>query len=219
MENTPENLSFPPESRETKTCRAGLHLRVDVSALRPDTTGRYAKGTGKGTKLYYALIDSTNNGALTVNATVSSGDCAIGGGLGFQIHTFSTVGGNWINNGKLTFTGKVTNARLLVGGFIAASDKAFSGKSNAIYNFGDIECTGEVNKSKGNRIGGIYGQTNRTFANCHVYFTMMASGYSHVGMLTGCERTSSVIGSDCSVGGQLATYNKDNHRRCFQICS
>ena len=170
-------------------------------------TGRYAKGTGKGTKLYYALIDSTNNGALTVNATVSSGDCAIGGGLGFQIHTFSTVGGNWINNGKLTFTGKVTNARLLVGGFIAASDKAFSGKSNAIYNFGDIECTGEVNKSKGNRIGGIYGQTNRTFANCHVYFTMMASGYSHVGMLTGCERTSSVIGSDCSVGGQLATYN------------
>ena len=173
-------------------------------------TGRYAKGTGKGAKLYYALIDSTNNGDITVNATVESGACAIGGLLGYQIHTFSTVAGNWINNGKLTFTGTVVGDRLLVGGFVGATDRAFSGKNNTIYNFGDIECTGKVNTAKGNRIGGIYGQTNKTFANCHVYFTMMASGYSHVGMLTGCERTSAVIGSKCSVGGRFATYNTED---------
>ena len=173
-------------------------------------TGRYAKGTGKGASLYYALIDSTNNGDITVNATVNSGACAIGGLLAYQIHTFSSVGGNWVNNGKLTFTGKVVGDRLLVGGAIGATDKAFSGKNNTIYNFGDIECTGAVNTAKNNRIGGIYGQTNKSFANCHVYFTMMASGYSHVGMLTGCERTSAVIGSNCSVGGQFATYNTED---------
>ena len=173
-------------------------------------TGRYAKGTGKGATLYYALIDSTNNGDITVNATVESGACAIGGLLGYQIHTFSTVAGNWINNGKLTFTGTVVGDRLLVGGFVGATDRAFSGKNNTIYNFGDIECTGKVNTAKNNRIGGVYGQTNKTFANCHVYFTMMASGYSHVGMLTGCERTSAVIGSNCSVGGRVGTYDIEN---------
>jgi hypothetical protein len=173
-------------------------------------TGRYAKGTGKGASLYYALVNSTNNGDITVNATVNSSACAIGGLLGYQIHTFSTVGGNWTNNGKLTFTGKVVGDRLLVGGAIGATDKAFSGKNNTIYNFGDIECTGAVNTAKNNRIGGIYGQTNKSFANCHAYFTMKASGYSHVGMLTGCERTSAVIGSNCSVGGRFATYDTEN---------
>jgi hypothetical protein len=127
-------------------------------------TGRYAKGTGKGASLYYALVNSTNNGDITVNATVNSSACAIGGLLGYQIHSFSTVGGNWVNNGKLTFTGKVVGDRLLVGGAIAATDKAFSGKNNTIYNFGDIECTGAVNTAKNNRIGGIYGHS----IVCHI---------------------------------------------------
>ena len=168
-------------------------------------TGRFAKGTGGGTSCYYALIDSTNNGDLTVNATVKSGTCAIGGLLGFQIHTFSSAGGIWVNNGKLTFTGEVVGDRLLVGGFVGATDKAFSGKNNTIYNFGDISCTGKVNTAKNNRIGGIYGQTNKSLANCHVFFNMDAVGYSHVGMITGCERTSKVVASNCSVGGMMIT--------------
>ena len=166
--------------------------------------GRYAKGTGKGTALHFSLIDSCNKGNMTVNAAVKGGDCAIGGMMGFFIHNFSTVKGNWVNEGKMTFTGSVEGARLLIGGYMAATDRALSGTNCTVYNFGDVEVTGTVDETKNYRIGGVYGQTNKTFANCHNYCNIVAVGYQHVGMLTGCDRSSTVNGTGCSVGGTIA---------------
>ncbi len=165
--------------------------------------GRYAKGTGKGTTLHYTLVESRNKGNMTVNAAVKGGDCAIGGMMGFQIHNFATAKGNWINEGKMTFTGSVEGARLLIGGYMAATDRALSGTNCTVYNFGDIEVTGTVDETKNYRIGGITGQTNKTFANCHSYCNIVAIGYQHVGMLTGCDRSSTVNGTGCSVGGTI----------------
>ena len=165
--------------------------------------GRYAKGTGKGTTLHYSLIESRNKGNMTVNAAVKGGDCAIGGMMGFQIHNFATAKGNWINEGKMTFTGSVEGARLLIGGYMAATDRALSGTNCTVYNFGDVEVTGTVDETKNYRIGGVYGQTNKTFANCHNYCNIVAVGYQHVGMLTGCDRSSTVNGTGCSVGGTI----------------
>ena len=165
--------------------------------------GRFAKGTGKGTTLHYSLIESRNKGNITVNASIKGGDCAIGGMMGFHIHNFATAKGNWINEGKMTFTGSVEGARLLIGGYMAATDRALSGTNCTVYNFGDIEVTGTVDATKNYRIGGIYGQTNKTFANCHNYCNIVAVGYQHVGMLTGCDRSSTVNGTGCSVGGTV----------------
>ena len=170
--------------------------------------GRHAKGTGKGTTFYFSLINSRNKGNLTVNATVKTADCAIGGLIGFLIHTYSGASGNWINEGKLTFTGAVEVGRLLVGGYAAATDKAFSGKSNTIYNFGDIEITGTMNPTANNRIGGLFGQVNKNFANCHVFCNIATMSNENVGMLTGCARNSNTYGTNCSVGGAiLGDYN------------
>ena len=170
--------------------------------------GRHAKGTGKGTTFYFSLINSRNKGNLTVNATVKTADCAIGGLIGFLIHTYSGASGNWINEGKLTFTGAVEVGRLLVGGYVAATDKAFSGKSNTIYNFGDIEITGTMNPTANNRIGGLFGQVNKNFANCHVFCNIATMSNENVGMLTGCARNSNTYGTNCSVGGAiLGDYN------------
>ena len=166
--------------------------------------GRYAKGTGKGTALHFSLIDSCNKGNMTVNAAVKGGDCAIGGMMGFFIHNFATAKGNWVNEGKMTFTGSVEGARLLIGGYIAATDRALSGTNCTVYNFGDVEVTGTVDETKNYRIGGVFGQTNKTFANCHNYCNIVAVGYQHVGMLTGCDRSSTVNGTGCSVGGTIA---------------
>ena len=165
--------------------------------------GRYAKGTGKGTSLSYALVESCNKGNLTVNAAVKGGDCAIGGMMGFHIHSFSTAKGNWVNEGKMTFTGSVEGGRLLIGGYMAATDKALSGANYTVYNFGDIEVTGTVDATMNNRIGGVFGQMNRTFANCHTYCNIVAVNHKHVGMLTGCDRSSTVNGTGCSVGGTI----------------
>ncbi len=173
--------------------------------------GRHAKGTGKGATFHFALVNSRNKGNITVNATVKTSDCAIGGLMGFLIHTYSSVGGNWINEGKLTFTGAVEVGRLLVGGYAAATDKAFSGKSNTIYNFGDIEITGTMNSASNNRIGGLFGQMNKSFANCHVFCNIATKSNENVGMLTGCARNSTTYGTNCSVGGAiLGDYNVED---------
>ena len=104
----------------------------------------------------------------------------------------------------MTFTGSVDGARLLIGGYMAATDRALSGTNCTVYNFGDVEVTGTVDETKNYRIGGIFGQTNKTFANCHNYCNIVAVGYQHVGMLTGCDRSSTVNGTGCSVGGTIA---------------
>ena len=178
--------------------------------------GRIARGNANGTegsKFFNVLHNGRNKGTLTINAAVKSSDCAIGGLHGYLIHTYSGASGNWVNEGKMVFTGEVSNGRLLIGGYVGATDQAFSGKSNTIYNFGDIECTGKINTSKKNRIGGIFGQMNKTCANCHAYCKIKAIGLQDsgiVGMITGCTRTTAVIASNCSLGGSLCYSTEDD---------
>ena len=178
--------------------------------------GRIARGNANGTegsKFHNVLHNGRNKGTLTINAAVKSSDCAIGGLHGYLIHTYSGAGGNWVNEGKMVFTGEVSNGRLLIGGYVGATDQAFSGKSNTIYNFGDIECTGTIKSSAKNRIGGIFGQMNKTIANCHAYCKIKAIGLQDsgiVGMITGCTRTTAVIASNCSLGGSLCYSTEDD---------
>jgi hypothetical protein len=132
---------------------------------------------------------------------------------GYLIQAYSGASGNWVNEGKMVFTGEVSNGRLLIGGYVGATDQAFSGKSNTIYNFGDIECTGTIKSSAKNRIGGIFGQMNKTCANCHAYCKIKAIGLQDsgiVGMITGCTRTTAVIASNCSLGGSLCYATEDD---------
>lgn len=191
--------------------RGNITVNGDCHTLNTGgLVGRFAKGTGKGAKFYHTLIDSKSYGNISVGAKVHTGACAIGGLYGYWIYSFSGVDGNWVNYGKLTFTGEVVKDRLLVGGFAGATDRAFSGKNNTIYNFGDIECTGKVNAKSNNRIGGIFGQTNKTCANCHVYCSIKHPGYSHVGMLVGAPYAAAVAASNCTAGGAFYEYDSDD---------
>ena len=190
--------------------------------------GRFAKGSGKAESIYFSNYGTTNNGKLTVSATVKSADCAIGGLFGFQIVSFSGASGDWTNNGKLTFTGKVETGRLLVGGITGATDKAFSGKSSRLVNTDDIECTGEVNSASANRVGGIYGQTNKTVANARCFCTIKAytwieetgafAKYTNVGMVVGPNYAAGVNTTNCHVGGKMILDKKwDEDSACRSL--
>ena len=172
-------------------------------------TGSASKA--EGSKWYNTLYDSCNKGNMTINATVDGGDCAIGGLYGFLTNKFTGSGGNWVNEGKLVFTGETVTHRLILGGYVGATDKPFLGGANTIYNFGDIECTGKINTSKNNRVGGLFGQTNSSFNNVHVFCNIKTAGYSNVGMLTGCTRAGNVVSTNCSAGGTICFESEDNY--------
>ena len=172
-------------------------------------TGSASKA--ESSKWYNTLYDSYNKGCMTVNAKVDGGDCAIGGLYGFLTNKFTGSGGNWVNEGKLVFTGETVTHRLILGGYVGATDKPFLGGANTIYNFGDIECTGKINTSKNNRVGGLFGQTNSSFNNVHVFCNIKTAGYSDVGMLTGCTRAGSVVSTNCSAGGTICFENENDY--------
>ncbi len=218
------NLSAGVESATTANRTAFFTNHGDItingyckSAQIGGFCGRVQGGSAAGvgtSKFYHTVYDSYNKGNMTINATVDGGDCAIGGLYGFLINNFSGAGGNWVNEGKLTFTGEVKTHRLLVGGFIGATDRAFSGNNSAVYNFGDIECSGTVNTSKGNRVGGLLGQTNTSFANFHVYCNIRAIGFQNhnvCGILTGSPRGGKVVSSNCSAGGSICYENENDY--------
>lgn len=172
-------------------------------------TGSASKA--EGSSWHHVVVGILNKGCMTVNAKVNGGDCAIGGLYGFLTNKFTSSGGNWVNEGKLVFTGETVTHRLILGGYVGATDKPFLGGANTIYNFGDIECTGKINTSKNNRVGGLFGQTNSSFNNVHVFCNIKTAGYSDVGMLTGCTRAGNVVSTNCSAGGTICFESEDNY--------
>jgi len=197
----------------TSSCRVALFtnegdITVEGECLTTNIGGMVGRvSPEKNATLNYSLISIENKAPLTVSATVN-GDCAIGGINGFLLKGYaSSASGNWVNRGKLSYTGKISGGRLLVGGYIGASDQAFLGTVSTVYNFGDIECTGTIDTTKGNRVGGIFGQlSKKTFANCHCYCHVKANYENVAGMLTGMPYATNVANSGCSVGGKITRH-------------
>ena len=195
------------------SCRVALFtnegdITVEGECLTTNIGGMVGRvSPEKNATLNYSLVSIENKAPLTVSATVN-GDCAIGGINGFLLKGYaSTASGNWVNSGKLSYTGTISGGRLLVGGYIGASDQAFSGTVSKVYNFGDIECTGTIDTTKGNRVGGIFGQlSKKTFANCHCYCHIKVNYENVAGMLTGMPYATNVANSSCSVGGKITRH-------------
>ncbi|MBR2030782.1 MAG: hypothetical protein IKA04_00985 [Alistipes sp.] len=139
-----------------------------------------------------------------LNAAIS----AIGasdGGVAF-VDTFT-------NSGNITYNGKLhsTDGKVVIGGIIGEymlntlDNSTWTGE---VVNTGNITCTGTHN---GNTyIGGIFGETNKSFANGKVNCTINAEGYNNMGMVLGSPRTAEVVASNFKVAGKIsAEYEGD----------
>jgi len=174
-----------------------------------------------------------NTGDITFSgeAGLSGSGSVRMGGLNSAINAIGASDGGvafvngFTNSGNITYNGKLhsTDGKVAIGGIIgeymlnSLDNSTWTGE---VVNTGNITCTGTHN---GNTyIGGIFGETNKSFANGKVNCTINAEGYNNVGMVLGVPRvvevtdaegkvtTPGVIASNVKVGGKIsAEYEGD----------
>ena len=117
------------------------------------------------------------------------------------------------NSGNITYNGKLhsTDGKVAIGGIIGEymlNTKDNSAWTGEVVNTGNITCTGTHNGTT--YVGGIFGETNKSFANGKVNCTINAEGYNNMGMVLGSPRTAEVIASNFKVAGKIsAEYEGD----------
>ena len=129
-------------------------------------------------------------------------------GITFSNADYPNWTGDIVNKGTIKFTGTAKNA-VRLGGFAGsllgiATPVVTGGK---IVNTGDIICTGTFDKSgdiaQYSGIGGILGYTNNAINNAAVFCNINAPE-TNAGMITGSQRSETVIATNCEVGGRIA---------------
>ena len=130
------------------------------------------------------------------------------GGLNSAINgTGSYDGGvafvnGFTNSGNITYNGKLhsTDGKVAIGGIIgeymlnSLDNSTWTGE---VVNTGNITCTGTHNGTT--YVGGIFGETNKSFANGKVNCSIYGAGYNNVGMVLGVPRVAEVTGADGTV--------------------
>ena len=163
------------------------------------------------------IFEGSQNGEFIDNTALAKRNFLDLGGL-FG-HVDSTIAfsnadnpswtGDIVNKGTIKFTGTAKNA-VRLGGFAGSkfgpTPTVTDGK---IINLGDIVCTGTFNKSgdmaQYSGIGGILGYTNNTINNAAVFCNINAPE-TNAGMITGSQRSESVIATNCEVGGSIVSW-------------
>ena len=152
----------------------------------------------------------SNTGDITFSGEAGlSGSGSIRmGGLNAAINAIGASDGGvafvdtFTNSGNITYNGKLhsTDGKVVIGGIIGEymlntlDNSAWTGE---VVNTGNITCTGTHN---GNTyIGGIFGETNKSFANGKVNCAINAEGYNNMGMVLGSPRTVEVTDAEGTV--------------------
>ena len=151
-----------------------------------------------------------NTGDITFSgeAGLSGSGSVRMGGLNSAINgTGSYDGGvafvnGFTNSGNITYNGKLhsTDGKVAIGGIIgeymlnSLDNSTWTGE---VVNTGNITCTGTHNGTT--YVGGIFGETNKSFANGKVNCSIYGAGYNNVGMVLGVPRVVEVTGADGTV--------------------
>ena len=134
--------------------------------------------------------DIVNTGSITYDGTCVTGVC-IGGIFGDIVSKHTT---DPIPSGvKYIFTGDIT--------------------ASGTYATSLVETDGGAPQDCWNGIGGLYGfttLTNCVVENAEVYSTIAASTFPNVGLLFGFERTETICGKNCKVGGAISEWNEED---------
>ena len=134
--------------------------------------------------------DIVNTGSITYDGTCVTGVC-IGGIFGDIVSKHTT---DPIPSGvKYIFTGNIT--------------------ASGTYATSLVETEGGDPQDCWNGIGGLYGFTTLTkcvVENAEVYSTIAASTFPNVGILYGFERTETIYGKNCKVGGAISEWNEED---------
>ena len=186
------------------------------------TIGGFAGGNG----LMEVASAQTYEGCSNTGDITFSGEAGLSGsgsvrmgGLNAAINAIGAKDGGvafvdtFTNSGNITYNGKLhsTDGKVVIGGIIGEymlntlDNSTWTGE---VVNTGNITCTGTHN---GNTyVGGIFGETNKSFANGKVNCTINAEGYNNMGMVLGSPRTAGVVASNFKVAGKIsAEYEGD----------
>ncbi|MBR5807893.1 MAG: hypothetical protein IKY24_04645, partial [Alistipes sp.] len=160
-----------------------------------------------------------NNGTITYGGTTDGADAVYVGGVIGYAYTFgydtTTWTGKVINNGNIIASGVSIGGQYNVGGIFAAY-LGDVGEAVELYNFGNITVTGSGGTKNGvegiEKIGGIAGRNDGfTLRNATSYCNIDAKTANYVGFICGEPRSTTVIASNCHVGGKLlGEYNVED---------
>ena len=182
------------------------------------SVGGFAGGNGPMSVASAQTYDGcSNTGDITFSgeAGLSGSGSVRMGGLNAAINAIGASDGGvafvngFTNSGNITYNGKLhsTDGKVAIGGIIGEymlntlDNSAWTGE---VVNTGNITCTGTHNGTT--YVGGIFGETNKSFANGKVDCSIYGVGYNNVGMVLGSPRSTGVIASNFMVGGKI-TYS------------
>ena len=199
------------------------------------SVGGFAGGNGEmSVAATYAYEGCYNTGDITFSGEAGlsgSGNVRMGGlnaainAIGSKDASVAFVNG-FTNSGNITYNGKLhsTDGKVAIGGIIGEymlDTKDNSTWTGEVVNTGNITCTGTHGANT--YVGGIFGETNKSFANGKVNCSIYGAGYNNVGMVLGSPRvaevtdaegtvtTPGIIASNFMVGGKItyATIGED----------
>ena len=117
--------------------------------------------------------------------------------------------GNIVNTGTITLSGKSEGGKLRAGGFFGLFEynetPFFHGAK--FYQLGDIVYTGDPGVKSGvpgeSWVGGVVAYSVAPVSNVECYCTINAPTAKNLGVITGSARSTTVVASNCKLGGTL----------------
>ncbi len=222
-----KNLSAPLFNKVTGTVQ-NLKLTTNITSTQEHigAIARTLSGTIENCEIYGKIELDLLPLSINLNIGGVVGGCSLGGTMSnvtnyCTISVSSTcdikktlnIGGvaglitsngfdnscNCFNQGKIFFNA-ITSLYANIGGVVGRTTKPLSG---CLVNIGDIVIKND--NSMQVMVGGVVGQTTAMIGNAISYCDIQAIGVEKIGMITGAARSTSVIASNCQLGGRIAT--------------
>ena len=151
----------------------------------------------------FGRVNSSSSFIRTTSTTTGEGEEAV------TTTTSTTWTGDIVNTGKITLTGLSEGGLLCTGGFIGCHDNANTmfHETAKYYSLGDIENSGTPGVKNGVAgelwAGGAVAKSAASISGVECYCTINAPTAKNLGVITGSARSTTVVASNCKLGGTL----------------
>ena len=151
----------------------------------------------------FGRVNASSSFIRTTSTTTGEGEEAV------TTTTSTTWTGNIVNTGKITLTGLSEGGLLCTGGFIGCHENANTmfHETAKYYSLGDIENSGTPGVKNGVAgelwAGGAVAKSAASISGVECYCTINAPTAKNLGVITGSARSTTVVASNCKLGGTL----------------
>ena len=151
----------------------------------------------------FGRVNASSSFIRTTSTTTGEGEEAV------TTTTSTTWTGDIVNTGKITLTGLSEGGHLCTGGFIGCHDNANTmfHETAKYYSLGDIENSGTPGVKNGVAgelwAGGAVAKSAASISGVECYCTINAPTAKNLGVITGSARSTTVVASNCKLGGTL----------------